>query len=123
MLSRKKANIRYRQKLRRVMTEAIHLKYYPDQKRWHNVFHTALVSDCKKYKTAYSRYYKKTMANKYYLTILWGCASMSYTAREMNPKEQLAFKNSYVKERMQVWQVDENESCEERNGSPDNIRS
>lgn len=117
MSSRKKRNIRYRADVRHTMNLVIFNKYYPDQKRRHKIFKSALKADCKKYRDYYSKRYNHFVASNRFMTVLWACAAMRTSASKLTPKELIVFKDKEVEERMKVWNpVNENENCEKRNG-------
>lgn len=122
MSSRKKRNIRYRADVRHTMNLVIFNKYYPNQKRRHKIFKSALKADCKKYRDYYSKRYKRFVASDRFITVLWGCAAMRASANKLSPKELIVFKDKDVAERMKVWEqkvwepVNETENCEKRNG-------
>lgn len=117
MPSRKKRNIKYRRDVRQTMKLVIFNKYYPNQKRRHKIFKTALEADCKKYSNYYSKRYNHFVASNRFMTVLWACAAMRTSASKLTPKELIVFKDKDVEERMKVWNpANENENCEKRNG-------
>lgn len=120
MSSRKKRNNKYRADVRQTMKLVIFNKYYPNQKRRHKIFKSALKADCKKYRDYYSKRYKRFVASNRFITVLWGCAAMRASrasANKLTPKELIVFKDKDVAERMKVWEpVNETENCEKRNG-------
>lgn len=117
MHSHKKRNIKYRRRIRKIMKLDILEKYYPNQKRRHKIFKSALSADCKKYSNYYSKRYNHFVASNHYMTVLWACAAMRTSASKLSPKELIMFKDKDVEERMKVWEpVNENENCEKRNG-------